>query len=299
MSGLKSLLFQYGEPMHSHVSLLTDYGLNDEFVGVMKCVITDMAPHVRITDITHGVPAFDVRAGSLALARAIQYVPDGIIIAVVDPGVGSARRAIAIEVSGGRGVLLGPDNGLLASAAAMAGGAERVFELSNAMLHFEAPGTTFAGRDIFAPVAGFLCNGGAIEEVGLEVDSASVMPGLVPIPTNDTHATYGDGVRCEVTWVDVYGNCQLNIGPEDLAHLGPVLRLVIDDDVRSARMTSHFADIDGGAIGAVTDSYGMVALAIDRGSAAEVLSIGAGDGVYVYAGQVDGATSAVSIRPAK
>ena len=299
MSGLKSLLFQYGEPMHSHVSLLTDYGLNDEFVGVMKCVITDMAPHVRITDITHGVPAFDVRAGSLALARAIQYVPDGVVIAVVDPGVGSARRAIAIEVSGGRGVLLGPDNGLLASAAAMAGGAERVFELSNAMLHFEAPGSTFAGRDIFAPVAGFLCNGGAIEEVGLEVDSASVMPGLVPIPTNDTHATYGDGVRCEVTWVDVYGNCQLNIGPEDLAYLGPVLRLVIGDDVRSARMTSHFADIDGGAIGAVTDSYGMVALAVDRGSAAEVLSIGAGDGVYVYAGQVDGATSAVSIRPAK
>ena len=299
MSELKSLLFQYGEPMHSHVSLLTDYGLNDEFVGVMKCVITDMAPHVRITDITHGVPAFDVRAGSLALARAIQYVPDGVVIAVVDPGVGSARRAIAIEVSNGHGVLLGPDNGLLASAAAMAGGAERVFELSNAMLHFEAPGSTFAGRDIFAPVAGFLCNGGAIEEVGLEVDSASVMPGLVPIPTNDTHATYGDGVRCEVTWVDVYGNCQLNIGPEDLVQLGPVLRLVVGDDVRSARMTSHFADIDGGAIGAVTDSYGMVALAVDRGSAAEILSIGAGDGVYDYAGQVDGATSAVSIRPAK
>ena len=120
MSELKSLLFQYGEPMHSHVSLLTDYGLNDEFVGVMKCVITDMAPHVRITDITHGVPAFDVRAGSLALARAIQYVPPGIVIAVVDPGVGTSRRAIAIEVSNGRGVLLGPDNGLLASAAAMA-----------------------------------------------------------------------------------------------------------------------------------------------------------------------------------
>jgi S-adenosylmethionine hydrolase len=258
-----------------------------------------MAPHVRITDITHGVPAFDVRAGSLALARAIQYVPPGIVIAVVDPGVGTSRRAIAIEVSDGRGVLMGPDNGLLASAAAMAGGAERVFELSNAMLHIEAPGTTFAGRDIFAPVAGFLCNGGAIEEIGEQIDSASVMPGLVPIPTNETHATYGDGVRCEVTWVDVYGNCQLNIGPEDLVHLGPILRLVIGEDVRSARMTSHFADIDGGAIGAVTDSYGMVALAVDRGSAAEVLRVGAGDGVYIYAGQADGATSAVSIRPAK
>jgi S-adenosylmethionine hydrolase len=125
------------------------------------------------------------------------------------------------------------------------------------------------------------------------------MPGLVPIPTNETHATYGDGVRCEITWVDVYGNCQLNIGPEDLVHLGPVLRLVIGEDVRSARMTTHFADIDGGAIGAVTDSYGMVALAVDRGSAAEVLRVGAGDGVYVYAGQADGATSAVTIRPAK
>ena len=96
----------------------------------------------------------------------------------------------------------------------------------------------------------------------------------------------------------MYGNCQLNIGPEDLVHLGPVLRLVIGEDVRSARMTSHFADIDGGAIGAVTDSYGMVALAVDRGSAAEVLRVGAGDGVYIYAGQADGATSAVSIRPA-
>ena len=121
--------------MHSHISLLTDYGTNDEFVGVMKSVITDMAPHVRITDLTHGVPAFDVRAGSLALARAIQYVPAGVVIAVVDPGVGSSRRAIAVEVAGGTGVLLGPDNGLLTSAAAMAGGAERAFELTNIELH--------------------------------------------------------------------------------------------------------------------------------------------------------------------
>jgi len=97
---------QYRERMHSHISLLTDYGLNDEFVGVMKSVLTDMAPHVRITDLTHGVPAFDVRAGSLALARAVQYVPAGIVIAVVDPGVGSSRRAIAVEVAGGRGIFL-------------------------------------------------------------------------------------------------------------------------------------------------------------------------------------------------
>ena len=285
--------------MHSHVSLLTDYGLHDEFVGVMKCVITDLAPHARITDITHGIPAFDVRAGSLALARAIQYVPPGIVIAVVDPGVGSNRRAIAIEVAGGQGVLIGPDNGLLASAAAMAGGAERVFELSNTDLHIDAPGTTFAGRDIFAPVAAHLCNGGAIEDVGPEIDSATVMPGLVPIPTVEKHDSYGEGLRCEVTWVDGYGNCQLNVGPDEIAQFGTTVRLVMGDDVRSARIASHFAEIDGGAIGAVVDSYGMVALAVDRGSAAETLRLSAGDAVLVFIGSGDGQTSAVSIRLAK
>ena len=281
--------------MHSHISLLTDYGLNDEFVGVMKSVLTDMAPHVRITDLSHGVPAFDVRAGSLALARAVQYVPAGIVIAVVDPGVGSSRRAIAVEVAGGRGIFLGPDNGLLASGIAMAGGADRAFELTNVELHLAAPGTTFAGRDIFAPVAAFLANGGALEDVGNEIDTASVMPGLVPVASDETHATYGSGLRCEVTWVDAFGNCQMNVGPDDIAHFGPVLRLVIGDDVRSARVVSHFADIDGGAIGAVIDSYGMVALAVDRGSAAEALRISAGDAVLVFAGEA-GSTSSVTLR---
>ena len=281
--------------MHSHISLLTDYGLNDEFVGVMKSVLADMAPQARITDLTHGIPAFDVRAGSLALARAVQYVPAGIIIAVVDPGVGSARRAIAVEVAGGRGIFLGPDNGLLASGIAMAGGANRAFELTNTDLHLAAPGTTFAGRDVFAPVAAFLANGGALEDVGNEIDTASVMPGLVPVASDETHASYGSGLRCEVTWVDAFGNCQLNVGPDDVAHFGQVLRLVIGDDVRSARVVSHFADIDGGAIGAVIDSYGMVALAVDRGSASDALRITAGDAVLVFAGEA-GSTSSVTLR---
>ena len=236
-----------------------------------------------------------MRAGSLALARAVQYVPAGIIIAVVDPGVGSARRAIAVEVAGGRGIFLGPDNGLLASGIAMAGGADRAFELTNTDLHLAAPGTTFAGRDVFAPVAAFLANGGALEDVGNEIDTASVMPGLVPVASDETHASYGSGLRCEVTWVDAFGNCQLNVGPDDVAHFGQVLRLVIGDDVRSARVVSHFADIDGGAIGAVIDSYGMVALAVDRGSASDALRITAGDAVLVFAGEA-GSTSSVTLR---
>lgn len=280
--------------MHSHVSLLTDYGLNDEFVGVMKCVITDMAPHVRITDITHGVPAYDVRAGALMLARAVQYVPPGIVIAVVDPGVGSSRRAVAVEVSEGRGVFLGPDNGLLASAVAMAGGAERAFELSNTSLHLEAPGTTFAGRDVFAPVAAFLCNGGNIEDVGVPIDPALMVPGVVPIASEETHPVHGNGLRCEVTWIDHYGNCQLNIGPEDVTHFNGVLKLVMGDDVRSARVATHFAEVGQGAVGAVIDSYGMVALAVDRGSAAAELRLSAGDAVLVFAGT--GESTPVNLR---
>ena len=282
--------------MHTHVALLTDYGLSDEFVGVLKSVITDMAPQVRITDITHGVPPFDVRWGSLALARAIQYVPAGVIVAVVDPGVGSDRRPVAIEVAGGNGILIGPDNGLLPSAAAMAGGAERAFVLSNTDLHLEAPGTTFAGRDVFAPVAAFLCNGGALEDVGEEIDPAVLLPGLVPLPSEETHPTHGAGLRCEVTWVDHYGNCQLNLGPEDVSHFGPVLRLVIGDDVRSARVATHFAEVAEGAVGAVVDSYGMLALAVDRGSASDALRLQAGDAVLVFAGD-DSASVPVSLRP--
>jgi S-adenosylmethionine hydrolase len=121
----------------------------------------------------------------------------------------------------------------------------------------------------------------------------------VPIPTDEKHDSYGEGMRCEVTWVDTYGNCQLNIGPEDVAHFGEVLRLIVGEDVRSARITSHFADIDGGAIGAVVDSYGMIALSVDRGSAAEALRLGAGDAVLVFAGSVEAQTSVVTLRSGK
>src|SRR4051794_8110474 len=124
------------------VSLLTDYGTVDEFVGVVKCVLRDLAPHVTVIDLTHGIDPFDVRGGSLALARAIQYAPRGIVIAVVDPGVGTARRAVAVEVADGAGILLGPDNGLLAPAVAMAGGAGRAVVLNKAEFHLEAPGAT-------------------------------------------------------------------------------------------------------------------------------------------------------------
>src|SRR3954469_18610438 len=182
---------------HDTVSFLSDYGLVDEFVGVVKSVIRSIAPPVRVIDITHQVPAHDVRAGSLTLVRAVQYLAPGVVLAVVDPGVGTERRAVAVEVGEAEAVFVGPDNGLLAPAVSMVGGATRAVSLTNAEYHLPAPGPTFAGRDVFAPVAGHLCNGVDLSELGDEVDPVTLLPGVLPVPKLE------DGVlHAEVLWVD-------------------------------------------------------------------------------------------------
>lgn len=271
---------------HDTISFLTDYGTTDEFVGVVKAVIRDIAPHVAVVDLTHDVPPFDVKAGSLTLARCISYVPEGIVLAVVDPGVGSDRRAIAVEVAGGAGVLIGPDNGLLAPAVAMAGGAERAVEITNPEYRLVAPGATFDGRDVFGPAAAHLCNGVPLEELGPEIDPALLMPATIPLPRDE-----GDEVVAEVLWVDRFGNCQLNVGPDDLPADWPkVLSLRLPDPVqhgqtvvRSATRADHFASI-GHGIGVVLDSYGMYAVSLDRRSAADDLKLGTGDQVVIGPG---------------
>lgn len=263
------------KPRYDTVSFLSDYGTADEFVGVVKAVIRDLAPHVMVIDITHEIPPFDVRAGSLALARSMQYLPTGIVLAVVDPGVGTERRAVAIEVAAGAGVVIGPDNGLLAAAVAMAGGAERAVVLTNEEFHLAAPGATFAGRDVFAPVAAHLCNGVPFDELGDLIDPDLLFPGMVPVPRDED-----GGLACEVTWVDRFGNCQLNAGPDDVAEWGDRLRVRIDGVNRSAPVVSTFAAA-GGGIALVVDSYGMLALCIDRHSAAQELGIGSGSAVYL------------------
>ena len=139
------------------VSFLSDYGRADEFVGVCHAVMLDIAPDLRIVDVTHDIPPFDVRAGALALTRAIQYLPEGVVLAVVDPGVGTDRRCIAVEVE--NAAIVGPDNGLLAPAVAMLGGPQRVIEITSLDHQLRAPGPTFAGRDVMAPAAAYLAAG--------------------------------------------------------------------------------------------------------------------------------------------
>ncbi len=300
---------------YRHISLLTDYGLGDEFVGVVKAVIADLAPAVRVLDLTHDIAPFDVRAGSLALARSISYIPSGVVMAVVDPGVGSGRKAIAVEVAGGEGILVGPDNGLLAPAVALAGGAERAVELTNSDYQLLAPGATFAGRDIFAPAAAHLCNGVPLTELGPELDTDLLVPATIPLPRHE-----GDTLAAEVLWVDRFGNCQLNVAVEELAVLGPVadldesdpaalraaiaraiptVQMTISDPTapgatikRSAVLADHYAAIGGGP-GLVTDSAGMLSICLDRASAAAEMGLDTGDQVVLAAG---GETAAVSVR---
>ncbi len=250
------------------ISFLTDYGTEDEFVGVVKGIVRDLAPHVQVIDLTHAIAPYDVRGGSLALARSIPYVPSGIVLAVVDPGVGTARRAVAIEVAGGEGVFVGPDNGLLAPAVALAGGAERAVVLDRDSLHLQSPGATFAGRDIFAPVAAQLCNGLDLDEVGTPDATVTLLPGVIPLPREEP-----DGLQCEVLWIDHFGNCQLNIGPDEISGWGDRVRLRVPDPaggttIRSAAVVGNFEQIGAGAIGLVIDSTGMLAVAVERGSAA-------------------------------
>lgn len=280
------------------VTLLTDYGLDDEFVGVVKSVIRDLAPHASTIDLTHGIRPFDVRAGSLALARAISYVPDGVVLAVVDPGVGTDRRAVAVEVAGGAGVLVGPDNGLLAPAVAIAGGAERAVVLDNAAFHLTAPGATFAGRDVFAPAAAHLCLGEDLESLGSSIDPGLLLPGMVPLPREEA-----DGLHAEVLWVDRFGNCQLNAGPDELgaiAGVGPTVSVTVGDERRSGRIVTTFAELSPGSIGLVLDSQGVYALAMDQRSAASELGIGEGDAVVLAFADDGGAepapTSPVTLR---
>lgn len=278
------------------ISFLSDYGTRDEFVGIVKCVVSDIAPHAKVIDLTHDIPPFDVRAGSLALARCISYVPTGIVLAVVDPGVGTARRSVAVSVGGGRGVLIGPDNGLLSMGTALAGGAEAAVVLNNSEYQLATPGATFAGRDVFAPAAAHLCNGVPLTELGEVIDPNLLLPGVVPLSRKE-----GDDLVAEITWVDRYGNCQLNVGPDEVASLGTTLGVAFtaangERVNRSAAIVPNFSAI-GGGIGLVIDSFGMLAICVDRGSAAESLSIGVGDAVTLSAhSEPTGATTTVQLR---
>jgi S-adenosyl-L-methionine hydrolase (adenosine-forming) len=269
---------QGAAPARPFVSFLSDYGHADEFVGVCKSVMLSLVPDLKIIDITHDLPPQDVRAGALTLVRAAQYLPDGgIVLAVVDPGVGTERRLVAVEVE--HGILLGPDNGLLAPAVAILGGAQRVVALTSTEHQLPAPGPTFAGRDILAPAAAHLAAGIDLSDLGDDVDPAGLIPGLVSLPQHDE----GGAIRGEVWWVDRFGNCQLNVDPDELrahgAEPGAMLEVRFGDQARSVRWVHTYADAKPAELVMLVDSYGLAALALDRASAAAECKLQSGSAV--------------------
>ena len=238
-------------------------------------VLRRIAPQVAVIDITHGVRRGDVRGGALALVRAVQYLPPGVALAVVDPGVGTRRRGVAVGTAWGW--FVGPDNGLLAPAVAMTGGAEQAFSLEDPRYRLPADGVTFDGRDVFAPAAAVLASGQASPgDLGPEVPVAALMPLLLPV------AEVTEGVvRGEVWWVDGFGNAQVNVAPDDLRQIGlaPGGRVMVrvGDAVHEMTWETAYGE---GAEGVVhVDSYGMVAVALPGGRADEAFGLTEGTAV--------------------
>lgn len=258
--------------MPGPISFLSDFGTTDEFVGVVHGVVARIAPEVRVIDVTHQVPRGDVRAGALALLRAVQYLPQGVAMAVVDPGVGTPRRAIAARTEWG--VFVGPDNGLLAPAVAMVGGADLVVELDNPELRLPSEGATFDGRDLFAPAAAVVASGQAdVSELGPEVPFDSVTPLMLPLVEQQAGT-----VRGEVLWVDHFGNAQTNVSPQDMAAVGlepgSDLSLQVGAGSYPLRWVAAYGDVEPGEGLIHVDSYGQLAVAVRAGRADESYALG-------------------------
>jgi S-adenosylmethionine hydrolase len=255
------------------IAFLSDYGLADEFVGVVHGVVLRIAPEARIVDVTHQVRRGDVRAGALALVRAVQYLPPGVALAVVDPGVGTGRRGIAVDSEWG--FFVGPDNGLLAPAVAMVGGAKRAVSLEDPRFRLPGDGMTFAGRDVFAPAAAVLASGQAeLGDLGPELPTSTLVPLLLPL------AEVIDGAaRGQVWWVDSFGNCQTNVAPDDLRSLGlaPGETVVVEVGGTRHEMVWEATYGETRKAGVVhVDSYGLVAVAVPGGRADEAFGLAEG-----------------------
>jgi S-adenosyl-L-methionine hydrolase (adenosine-forming) len=252
------------------ISFITDYGLEDGFVAACHGVAARIAPAARVIDITHLVQPGDMRRGAAVLAQTVPYLPPSVHVAVVDPGVGTARRGVAIETASG--ILVGPDNGLLSWAMAALGGASRAFQLTNGDLWLHPVSPTFHGRDIFMPVAAHLAAGEELSAAGDEIDLADLV--TLPAPTSRVHDGEAEG---EVMSVDRFGNVQLSIVAADVGELGVGYGspLVVRAGRRQLTVPflETFAAVAPGEIVAFTDSAGLISLAVNAGDAAQQLGL--------------------------
>jgi S-adenosylmethionine hydrolase len=264
---------------HRFITFLTDFGLADDFVGTCHGVMKRLAPDVEILDITHGISPQAILQGALVLRNTVPYMPEGVHLAVVDPGVGSSRRALVLRDAGGR-LYVGPDNGLLVPAAEK-NGIESAHELANPKYALDSVSRTFHGRDLFAPAAAHLALGVDAAELGPPLGLDALVRLDLPV------AEVGGGVvRAAVLYVDRFGNMQLNLTREDLDSVGiaPGTRfeLEVNGERYYATAARTFADARPGEIVLYEDSYRNIAIAINRGSAAEMFSSHAGQPLTLH-----------------
>jgi S-adenosyl-L-methionine hydrolase (adenosine-forming) len=253
------------------ITFLSDYGYEDEFAGVCRAVISQIAPDAPLIDLTHGIARQDVRQGAIALANALPMCPPGVHLAVVDPGVGSARRAVAVAAGEGR-FLVGPDNGLLSRALDRLGGATDAAELSRSPFRLEPLSATFHCRDLFAPVAAHLALGATLAEAGESIDPASLAALNLPAPEIGA-----DQVVAHAIHEDGFGNVTLNLDASMLAGgpLRPGERLEVraPDGRFEALWARTFADVGPADVLLFEDSSGALAIAVSGGSAAGLLNL--------------------------
>jgi S-adenosylmethionine hydrolase len=260
------------------ITFTSDYGLADEFVGVVHAVIARLCPDARVIDLGHGVPRQDTLAGALLLARALPFAPAGVHLAVVDPEVGARRRAIALRTVEEDRLLVGPDNGLLGPAAERFGGVLEAVEISSSPWRLEPVSATFHGRDLFAPVAARLAAGEPLGEAGTPLEPAELVSLSVP------GATLEDGgLATVVLGTDGYGNLALAGTHADLSQAGLTLgqRVAVRTGGRRVLgvVARTFADVSRGDLLVYEDAGGALAVAVNGGNAASLLGVRGGDAV--------------------
>jgi S-adenosyl-L-methionine hydrolase (adenosine-forming) len=257
------------------VTFLSDFGLADGFVGTCHGVIKRIAPEAQIVDITHGIEPHQVTQGAFVLANTLPYMPEGVHIAVVDPGVGSERRGVVVRDGDGR-LYVGPDNGLLLPAVERFGGAAGVWELAETSYRLEPVSATFHGRDIFSPAAAHLARGLDPAELGPPLEAASLVRLSLPQPVVGESS-----LRSHVIMVDRFGNIQLDLTRGHLEQLGmePGTRVELDLALERyyALVARTFADARPGEIIVYEDAYWTISVAINGGNASETLSARSGD----------------------
>src|SRR5581483_12257795 len=254
------------------ITFLSDYGLTDVFVGVCHGVIARVCPPARVIDISHGVPRGNVRAGALMLRGALEYVPVGVHLAVVDPGVGSERRAVAVRTADGR-QFVGPDNGLLSLCCEAGGGVAEAVDIGHSPFALEPISATFHGRDIFAPVAAHLAAGSSLSDAGEPIDRDGLVRLELPRPSVEDSVVVAHAV-----YLDRFGNVQLDASPEVLdLRAGQAVAVSVRSETWPGFFGRTFADVPAGELVVYADSDGALAVAVNQGSAVDRLGVSVGD----------------------